>query len=65
MNNIAVFSCILCPLWSGLFDNGYICRKGDTSSLAMFVLEASRNCRSLILKGAEDVIRGAFFRAPL
>ena len=37
------------PLRYDSFDNDYICGKGDSSRLTVFVLETSRNCGSSVL----------------
>ena len=37
------------PLRYDSFDNDYICGNGDSSRLAVFVLETSRNCGSSVL----------------
>ena len=37
------------PLLYDSFDNDYICGKGDSSRLTVFVLETSRNCGSSVL----------------
>ena len=36
------------PLRYDSFDNDYICGKGDSSRLTVFVLETSRNCGSSV-----------------
>jgi len=49
------------PLRYDSFDNDYICGKGDSSRLIVFVLETSRNCGFRFVKVLWIIFEVPFF----